>query len=248
MQDGLSGRSVYHNINKEFDILKVIIEKPVPLSLFLKRRVKKLGVMKVVDQILFKIFVFPLIKKTSRKRVEQLKKDPILNENMIPHEKIMEVESINETEVIEYLQESKPDIVIVNGTRIISEAVIAAADAKFINMHMGITPAYRGVHGGYWALVQKDIQNCGVTIHYVDTGIDTGNIIFQGRITPTSDDTFVTYPLLQLIKGIPLMKHTVKSLVSDNEIETKKSNGRSNLWTHPGAIEYIINFLKYRVR
>src|SRR5438093_9923670 len=46
--------------------------------------------------------------------------------------------------------------VVVNGTRIISEAVLTASDAVFINMHAGITPKYRGVHGGYWALYNGD--------------------------------------------------------------------------------------------
>ena len=41
-------------------------------------------------------------------------------------------------------------------------------------MHAGITPQYRGVHGGYWAVVNNDPEHCGVTIHFVDKGIDTG--------------------------------------------------------------------------
>jgi len=74
-------------------------------------------------------------------------------------------------------QASHPDVVVVNGTRIIAEKVLHSVPATFLNTHSGITPLYRGAHGGYWALVKKDRANCGVTIHVVDAGIDTGGIV-----------------------------------------------------------------------
>lgn len=63
-----------------------------------------------------------------------------------------------------------PDIVVVNGTRIINEETINCLHVPMINMHMGITPRYRGVHGTYWALTQGDKEHCGVTIHVIDKG------------------------------------------------------------------------------
>jgi methionyl-tRNA formyltransferase len=44
-------------------------------------------------------------------------------------------------------------------------------------VHAGITPRYRGTHGGYWVLLNNDPGHCGVTIHLVDPGIDTGSIV-----------------------------------------------------------------------
>ena len=45
---------------------------------------------------------------------------------------------------------------VVNGTRILSRRMLESIDAVFLNMHVGITPKYRGVHGGYWALANGD--------------------------------------------------------------------------------------------
>jgi folate-dependent phosphoribosylglycinamide formyltransferase PurN len=72
------------------------------------------------------------------------------------------------------LKAINPDLVIVNGTRIISKKVLSSINSKFVNIHVGITPKYRGVHGTYWALVNNDVENSGVTVHFVDEGIDTG--------------------------------------------------------------------------
>ena len=48
-----------------------------------------------------------------------------------------------------------------------------------VNVHAGITPRYRGVHGGYWALAERHPEWVGTTVHLVDPGIDTGAILAQ---------------------------------------------------------------------
>mgnify|MGYP003330073050 CR=1 FL=1 len=52
-----------------------------------------------------------------------------------------------------------PDVIIVNGTSILSQSVLDSCNALFLNTHCGITPKYRGVHGAYWALVNNDNEN-----------------------------------------------------------------------------------------
>ena len=53
---------------------------------------------------------------------------------------------------------------MINGTRIISKATLGCVPAVFINTHVGITPTYRGVHGGYWSLVEGERARCGVIL------------------------------------------------------------------------------------
>ena len=57
------------------------------------------------------------------------------------------------------LKELNADVIVVNGCRIISKKILNNVPAKFINTHEGITPKYRGIHGCYWALVNKDKEN-----------------------------------------------------------------------------------------
>ena len=111
-------------------------------------------------------------------------------------------------------------MVVVSGTRIIAARVLNCVPAVFINMHAGITPLYRGVHGGYWALVERNVDACGVTVHEVDTGVDTGRILGQTRITPNGEDNFVTYGFLQQAAGLPLLKRAIRD-ACDGQLQSR---------------------------
>ena len=115
-----------------------------------------------------------------------------------------------------------------------------------INMHAGITPKYRGSHGGYWAVVNDDKSNCGVTIHFVNKGIDTGGVIRQKRIETTSEDNYVTYPLLQTGEGIKLELEVLKELEETGKIETISVDLPSMIWSHPTLFQYLKNIRKSR--
>jgi len=229
---------VYNSLKNDFPVTKVILEEPAKIQ-FLKRRIKRLGFGKVFGQILFKLLIVPFLKIAAKKRVQEIKKSFSLNDQPIDKSKIMNVPSVNSERTIRTLQKINPDVVIVNGTRIISDKVLSCIPAKFINIHAGITPQYRGVHGAYWALVENNQDACGVTVHFVDPGIDTGTILEQGIISPKKEDNFVTYPLLQLGVGIPLLKKAIRDFFEDR-IEIKSyPKQQSKLWTHPTMLEYL---------
>jgi hypothetical protein len=191
---GESTNIIYNSLKGACYIKSVIIEDPEPKIHFMKRRIKKLGFFNVFGQILFRMITIPLLNRASRKRAAELKRIFKLNDAPIDEAKIIRVESVNSDDTIDILKKSAPDIVVINGTRIVSKSILECTPAKFVNMHAGITPLYRGVHGAYWALSEGNKQACGVTVHFVDAGIDTGNILGQETIVAAEYDNFVTYP------------------------------------------------------
>lgn len=235
---GESTNIVYNYLKESFNIQNVIIEDPTPKSIFFKRRIKKLGFFKVVGQVVFQFFIVPFLKKTAVKRTNEIKRLYQLKSNSINQDKIINVNSVNNHETVSILRRIKPDIVIVNGTRIISKKVLNCIPAKFINMHAGITPIYRGVHGAYWALVENKNELCGTTIHFVDEGIDTGTILKQGIIQTTEKDNFYTYPFLQLAIGLPLLKESIREVLDNNYQIKLPPTGESKLRSHPTFLEY----------
>ena len=52
---------------------------------------------------------------------------------------------------------------------------------RFINVHLGLSPYYRGSGTNYWPLVNNELEYVGATFMYIDSGIDTGKIIHQIR-------------------------------------------------------------------
>jgi folate-dependent phosphoribosylglycinamide formyltransferase PurN len=230
---------VYNKINSKFEVLSVIIEDKESIKLFLKRRLRKLGFFVVISQILFELFIAKPLNILSKRRKQEIIKKYSLNKAQIPKRKVYRVTSINSDSTVSFLKSLDPDVVIVNGTRIISNKVLSAVNCRFINTHAGITPKYRGVHGGYWALVSNDLRNCGVTIHFVDSGIDTGSIIRQELIRPGKEDNFSTYPLLQLSEGLKLLIDVLQDL-KDNSLNVNiEIYKESKLWFHPTIWDYL---------
>ena len=230
---------IYHGLRRDFEIARVILEDPVPRGQFLKRRLKKLGARKVAGQIFFRALMVPWLRCSSQSRIRQIMAEARLDGSPIPEAAITRVPSVNSPACIAALKALQPEVVVVNGTRIISAEVLNAVQARFVNTHAGITPLYRGVHGAYWALVENDRPRCGVTVHLVDTGIDTGKILGQATIAPTAEDNFVTYGYLQLAAGLPLLKRAVEDAKA-NRLEFRSApEGKSRLWSHPTFFEYL---------
>ncbi|MCU0428357.1 MAG: formyl transferase [Cytophagaceae bacterium] len=247
LKNDRSLHALYHALKDSHAIAAVVKEDKEPLSLFLKRRIRKLGYMRVISQIAFKLLVVPVLQKLSQPRIRALHHSLPLNEEAIPETLIVDCENVNATSSIEKINQYQPEAILVNGTRILSKEFIAAMKCPVINTHVGITPLYRGVHGAYWALVNQDAEHCGVTVHLIDAGIDTGGILYQEKIHPTNQDNFITYPLLQLATGITLLKKTLNDL-SKGEMRTiPPVSGSSKLWYHPGIGEYLWNGLRKKV-
>ncbi len=223
---------VYNFLAEKFQVAAVILEERVPRKVFLKKRIKKLGLFAVGGQVLFQLLTGKMLSKRSRKRVAEIIQHYRLSATPIPPAVIIPVESVNSDNCLQALQKHSPDLVIVHGTRIISKKILNNVPATFINIHAGITPRYRGSHGAYWALANNDSANAGVTVHLVDTGIDTGGILAQGPIPIQQRDNFATYPYLQLAEGLLLLEKVIHSLEAGNSVE-QKNELSSGLWHHP---------------
>lgn len=82
---------------------------------------------------------------------------------------------------IEKLREIQPDFIIsYNYKYIIQKDVIEAMNNKIINLHIAFLPWNRGASPNLWSFLDDTCK--GVTIHEVDEGLDTGDILFQKEV------------------------------------------------------------------
>jgi methionyl-tRNA formyltransferase len=240
-------RIIYNAVAKKFTIAQVFLEQKESKKVFLKRRAKKLGWLKVIGQILFIASIQKILQTTSKQRVQEILQNYQLNSAAIPNVLVTNINSINEPTSIDLIVSMKPDLVLINGTRILSKKLLAALPCACINMHAGITPKYRGVHGGYWALANNDKANMGVTVHFVDAGIDTGNVIAQQQVVATSKDNFATYPYLQLAEGAKVLTQAIDNYFKQ-QIKLGTGTTESNLWYHPTLWQYLYNRVIKKVK
>lgn len=100
--------------------------------------------------------------------------------------------NINSDEFYCVLEEYKADLFVsMSFNQIFKERTINIPKMKTINCHAGKLPLYRGRNILNWALI-NDEKEFGITVHYVDSGIDTGDIILQKTYPISDEDTYAT--------------------------------------------------------
>ena len=85
--------------------------------------------------------------------------------------------------------DTKPDLVISYGCSIIKEPLISIFEDKFINIHLGLSPYYKGSATNFWPFVLNELQFVGITYINIDSGVDTGPILHQIRAKMKTTDT-----------------------------------------------------------
>lgn len=97
--------------------------------------------------------------------------------------------AINGSAVVEEIIASSPDVVAAFGCSIVADPLIRAFPDRILNLHLGLSPYYRGSGTNLWPLVNDEPELVGATFMYLDEGIDTGEIIHQlrARVVPGDD-------------------------------------------------------------
>ncbi len=91
--------------------------------------------------------------------------------------------------LVEELKDSNPDLIVLAGfMRILTPVMIKAFKNKIINIHPSLLPKYPGLDTHNSVIKNGDL-NHGVTIHYVNEVLDGGQIIAQGEISVSSNET-----------------------------------------------------------
>lgn len=88
---------------------------------------------------------------------------------------------INSSRYINAIVDSAPDLLVSYGCSIVRDPLLSAFHGRFINVHLGLSPYYRGSGTNYWPLVNEEPEYVGATFMHIDSGIDTGEIIHQIR-------------------------------------------------------------------
>lgn len=91
-----------------------------------------------------------------------------------------EVKDLNSPQTAEMLRKLAPDLVLLGGVPIIRPHILAIPLRGTLNVHMGLLPAFRGKNVAEWSVFTG--QQVGITVHFVDPGVDTGNILYREPI------------------------------------------------------------------
>ena len=102
-------------------------------------------------------------------------------------------------------------LVLAGFMRLLSKEFISSLPQRsIINIHPSILPEFKGLNAIQQAL-ESGVKYTGVTIHYVDEGVDTGEIIQQESIKIEENDTIVS-----LKKRLQVLEHDLYPKVIEN--------------------------------
>ena len=102
---------------------------------------------------------------------------------------VYNIRTPNNKEFLKTLKELKPDVIINQSQSIIKRELLSVPKYGVINRHNALLPKNRGRLTPFWVLFKKETET-GVSIHFVDEGIDSGDIIVQEKFKVEKDETF----------------------------------------------------------
>ena len=98
-----------------------------------------------------------------------------------------------EQAIVDLLEEHQIDLVCLAGyMKIVGPTLLSAYEGRIINIHPAYLPEFPGAHGieDAW---NASVEQSGVTIHWVDSGVDTGKIIQQVRVPRLAEDNLESF-------------------------------------------------------
>ncbi|MDX3977604.1 formyl transferase [Shinella sp.] len=239
IQPGPNPEIVVNAVKAAFPNLVVIEEQPESKKLFIRRRAKKLGWVQALGQ-LATMMVSKFGKRFTTARAQEIVEafgvstatDSRIRRIMVP--------SANSPELLKAVGDIKPAALLLVSCRMMKAQTLAAIACPVLNFHAGINPQYRGLQGGYWSRIQSDEANFGATVHLVDPGVDTGDVLYQQRTKPSKRDTMHTYPLLQTAASTGIVVQALHDAVT-GELKPLKIAAPSRQWYHPPIWTWLWN-------
>jgi len=89
--------------------------------------------------------------------------------------------NINSWEVTDALDKITPDLIVLFGTSIIKEPLLGKYSGKIINLHLGLSPYYKGSATNLFPYYHNEPECVGATIHLAIAKVDQGSILHQLR-------------------------------------------------------------------
>lgn len=102
---------------------------------------------------------------------------------------VLKIENINSELSGGIIKKYKPDLIVsVLFSQILKKKALSLPKLATINFHPAYLPYYKGISPIFWSLVNKE-KYSGISVHYINEGIDTGGVIKQKKIKIYSKDT-----------------------------------------------------------
>ena len=145
---------------------------------------------------------------------------------------VIQPKKMKDEEVIDKIKEVNPDlIVVVAYGKILPKEIIDIPKYGIINVHSSLLPKYRGASPIHSAILNGDKES-GVSIMYIEEGLDSGDVILKETCEITEDDTLGTlHDRLKELGAIGLEK--ALKLIEVGEVKAEKQDDSKATFVKP---------------
>lgn len=130
------------------------------------------------------------------------------------------VSRFNSAECVSRLKALKPDLLVIASAPILKPEVFQTARLGCLNAHPGWLPEYRGLGANAYALLNGDLP--GVSVHFIDEGIDTGPVLMREKLSVRPGDTVNSINDRAVGRGAELLADAVLSIRDHRPVLIKK--------------------------
>jgi len=215
--DGLYQRYLVQRLAAECDLAGVIVYAPEnPKGSLLRRLARYRNPVRLLRHLRARRLLTEYAAR-ARPLVESLffegGKAPRLPEG-VP---VLRVPNVNAPKAVAFIARANPDIACINGTNLLREPMLALAPRirhGFLNLHTGLSPYSRGGNCDLFMLLEGRPELVGITVHYIDRGIDSGDIVITARPELAPDDSYETIEAKGFRLGIDMMVVAVRQIAA----------------------------------
>lgn len=149
-------------------------------------------------------------------------------------QKVFNINSPGSRRMIEGIQ---PDLIIsVYFDQWVSPEVLKIPRLGCMNLHHALLPEFAGPFPNFWALLQKR-DRVGATVHYMNEGLDAGEIIVQGEIKVAATDTVMSLDIRAHQIGTRLLIDVVEKMKRGSVVSYPQDAMRQTYFSYPSKSE-----------
>jgi methionyl-tRNA formyltransferase len=133
------------------------------------------------------------------------------------------IEDINSEANESVIRKLKPDIITVcHFQKVLKKNIIEIPKYGCINLHPSLLPKYRGLSPQHWPIINGDDET-GITIHFINENIDTGDIILQHKIK-IEPDMYVSDLQIKMLDTYKTIVKDAVRLIAQNKVRSVSQN------------------------
>ena len=225
----------------ELAAIIVVREPRARLLRRIRREIRRVGILRFMDVLAFRIYYRLALARTDRAWI-QATLDGLLQRYVdIPAScRVLDTSSPNSDEALRLLREVQPDLVLARCKNILREQVFKTALNGTFVMHPGVCPEYRNAHGCFWALVQRDLNNVGMTLLRIDAGVDTGPV--YGYYRCRFDELRESHIVIQnrvVFDNLEALRAKFEEILSGSAQTIPAAGRSSRAWGQPWLTSYL---------